>query len=106
MSRQALLALGVLASGCSHPTSHDPRTDPPLVRTSVVQIQAASPTRSFTGTVGARVQSDLSFRVPGKVLERLVSSGQQVHRGLPLMRVDDADLRLTLSALEADVAAA
>ena len=102
----ALLALGALASGCSHPTGADPRTDPPLVRTSIVQSKASSPTRSFTGTVGARVQSDLSFRVPGKVLERLVSVGQQVHRGQPLVRLDDVDLRLALSAQEAEVAAA
>ena len=102
----AILALASLAVGCSHPTSSDPRTDPPLVRTSIVGSKASSPTRSFTGTVGARVQSDLSFRVPGKVLERLVSSGQQVRRGQPLMRLDDVDLRLALSAQEADVAAA
>jgi len=95
----------VLASGCSHPTTADPRIDPPLVRTSVVQRTASSPTRSFTGTVGARVQSDLGFRVPGKVLERLVSSGQQVHRGQLLMRIDDVDLRLALSAQEQEVAA-
>jgi RND family efflux transporter MFP subunit len=102
----ALLALAVIAAACSRPPSSDPRTDPPLVRTTVVQTTAASLTRSFTGTVGARVQSDLSFRVSGKVLERLVSSGQQVRRGQPLLRLDDADLRLALSAHDADVAAA
>lgn len=101
-----LLALGVLAAGCSQPTSNDPRTDPPLVRTSAVQRTTASPTRSFTGTVGARVQSDLSFRVSGKVLERLVSSGQHVRRGQRLMRLDDVDLRLASSAQAAEVAAA
>jgi RND family efflux transporter MFP subunit len=104
----AFLALGlpVLLSGCSHPTSDDPRTEPPLVRTAVVQSKGASPTRSFTGTVAARVQSDLSFRVSGKVLQRLVSSGQQVRRGQPLMRLDDVDLRLALNAQEEAVVAA
>jgi RND family efflux transporter MFP subunit len=102
----AILALASLALGCSHPTTTDPRTEPPLVRTTIVGSKASSPMRSFTGTVGARVQSDLGFRVPGKVLERLVSSGQQVRRGQPLMRLDDVDLRLALSAQEAEVAAA
>lgn len=105
----AFLALGLplLLSGCGHPTSRDPRTEPPLVRTAVVQSNASSLTRSFTGTVAARVQSDLSFRVSGKVLERLVSSGEQVRRGQPLMRLDNVDLRLALNAqLEAVVAAA
>jgi len=104
----AFLALGlpVVLSGCSHPPGSDPRLDPPLVRTAVVQSDASSLTRSFTGTVAARVQSDLSFRVSGKVLERLVSSGQQVRRGQPLMRLDDVDLRLALNAQQEAVAAA
>ena len=104
----AFLALGLpaLLSGCGHHTSSDPRTDPPLVRTAVVQSKASSLTRSFTGTVAARVQSDLSFRVSGKVLERLVSSGQQVRRGQPLMRLDNVDLRLALNAQQEAVVAA
>lgn len=96
----------VLLSGCHHPTSSDPRVEPPLVRTAVVQSDASSSARSFTGTVAARVQSDLSFRVSGKVLERLVSSGQQVHRGQPLMRLDGVDLRLALNAQQEAVVAA
>jgi RND family efflux transporter MFP subunit len=62
--------------------------------------------RSFTGIVGARVQSDLGFRVPGKVLERLVDAGQPVKRSQPLMRIDPTDLRLALRAHEEAVAAA
>lgn len=104
----ALLALGlaVVVAGCSHPMGSDPRLDPPLVRTAIVQSEASSLTRSFTGTVAARVQSDLSFRVAGKVLERLVNSGQHVRRGQPLMRLDDVDLRLALNAQQSAVAAA
>jgi len=104
----AFLALGlpVLLSRCRHPTSNDPRTEPLLVRIAVVQSKGSSLTRSFTGTVAARVQSDLGFRVSGKVLERLVSSGQQVRRGQPLMRLDDVDLRLALNAQEEAVVAA
>ena len=62
--------------------------------------------RSFTGIVAARVQSDLGFRVPGKVLERLVDTGQTVKRGQPLMRIDPTDLRLATRAHEEAVAAA
>jgi RND family efflux transporter MFP subunit len=100
-------ALPALLLACRpHTASGDPRTDPPTVRTAVVQSAASSRTRSFTGTVAARVQSDLSFRVSGKVLERLVSSGQQVRRGQPLMRLDDVDLRLALRAQDEAVVAA
>jgi RND family efflux transporter MFP subunit len=104
--RPQFLGLLVLLAACRHPSSSDPRTDPPLVRIAVVRTEASSLSRSFTGTVAARVQSDLGFRVSGKVLERLVSSGQQVRRGQPLMRLDDVDLRLALSAQEAAVVAA
>jgi RND family efflux transporter MFP subunit len=62
--------------------------------------------RSFTGIVAARVQSDLGFRVPGKILERLVDSGQTVTRGQALMRIDPSDLRLATRAHEEAVAAA
>ncbi|WP_394834484.1 efflux RND transporter periplasmic adaptor subunit [Pendulispora rubella] len=102
----AATSLSVLASGCHHPPSSDPRVEPPLARTAVVENNASSLARSFTGTVAARVQSDLSFRVSGKVLARLVSSGQQVHRGQPLMRLDDVDLRLASNAQQESVVAA
>jgi RND family efflux transporter MFP subunit len=62
--------------------------------------------RSFSGVIAARVQSDLGFRVPGKVLGRLVDAGQTVKRGQALMRIDPTDLRLAMRAHEAAVAAA
>ncbi|MDO9454117.1 MAG: efflux RND transporter periplasmic adaptor subunit [Stagnimonas sp.] len=64
-----------------------------------------APVRSFTGVVTARVQSDLGFRVAGKLVERLVDSGQVVKRGQPLMRIDVADLQLDSSARLAAVEA-
>jgi RND family efflux transporter MFP subunit len=67
---------------------------------------AAPAKRSFTGTVAARVQSDLGFRVPGKVLQRLVDTGQAVKRGQTLLRIDPTDLRLATRAHEEAVAAA
>ncbi|MFO1204316.1 MAG: efflux RND transporter periplasmic adaptor subunit [Burkholderiales bacterium] len=103
------LAAGLLAlvlAACSDATSStDPRTEIPLVRVGTVgpAIQAE---RSFTGIVGARVQSDLGFRVPGKILERLVDTGQAVKRGQRLMRIDPTDLRLTTRAHDEAVAAA
>lgn len=103
------LAAGLLPlalAACSDATSStDPRTEIPLVRVRTVEpaIQAE---RSFTGIVAARVQSDLGFRVPGKVLERLVDTGQTVKRGQPLMRIDPTDLKLATRAHEQAVAAA
>jgi RND family efflux transporter MFP subunit len=83
----------------------DPRQGSQLVRIGVAKPAVASE-RSFTGLIAARVQSNLGFRVPGKVVERLVDVGQEVHAGQPLMRLDQKDLALALAAKENAVAAA
>jgi len=97
----------LVLAACNHATSSstDPRMQPPLVRIATVEISAQSE-RSFSGIVAARVQSDLGFRVPGKVLERLVDAGQTVKRGQALMRIDPRDLKLAMRAHEEAVAAA
>ncbi|MFC5301615.1 efflux RND transporter periplasmic adaptor subunit [Azospira restricta] len=98
--------LPLVLAACGDATSaNDPRTRTPLVRVGTVAA-AVHAERSFTGVVAARVQSDLGFRVPGKLLERLVDSGQTVRRGQPLMRIDPTDLRLATRAHDEAVAAA
>lgn len=97
--------LPVVLAACGEAHVADARTDAPLVRTVPAQMENAG-SRSFTGTVAARVQSDLGFRVAGKVLERLVDVGQSVHRGQRLMRIDPIDLMLAERAQEEAVAAA
>src|SRR5437660_12716217 len=75
----------------------DPRQEAPIVRLATAARVSGSE-RSFTGIIGARVESNLGFRVPGKIVERLVNVGQQAKAGQPLMRIDDTDLRLALTA--------
>src|SRR5207248_10263564 len=94
-----------LASCTDATSSADPRRQAPLVQVGTVESSTRGE-RSFTGIVVARVQSDLGFRVPGKVVERLVDTGQTVKRGQPLMRIDPSDLRLATRAQEEAVAAA
>lgn len=105
----AILVVGLLPfllAACGESSNvRDPRNQPPLVRTATV-TSAVDPSRSFTGVVVARVQSDLGFRVSGKVLERLVDTGQTVKRGQPLMRLDPIDLDLQFRAQQQAVAAA
>lgn len=95
----------LLLAGCGKPPPSDPRTEAPLVRTTML-TEAARGARAFTGTVAARVQSEPGFRVAGKVLERLVDTGQQVKRGQVLMRIDPIDLKLAATAQLEAVAAA
>jgi RND family efflux transporter MFP subunit len=104
----AVIVLGPPTAISSEPNTAaetDPRLRPQLVRIATVKPAGASE-RAFTGTISARVQSNLGFRVPGKVIERLVDAGQDVRAGQPLMRLDQKDLALALTARENAVAAA
>jgi len=83
----------------------DPRLRPLLVQIALAR-PAATSERTFTGVISARIQSNLGFRVPGKVIERLVDVGQEVRAGQPLMRLDREDLDLALTAKENAVTAA
>lgn len=102
----AVCVLPFVLVACGDPSvSKDARTKPPVVRTAAVE-RAVDVPRSFTGVVVARTQSDLGFRVSGKVLERLVDTGETVRRGQPLMRLDPVDLQLQARAQQEAVAAA
>ena len=104
-SARVLCLLPIALAACGDKPAADARTAAPLVETVLVQGAPAA-ARSFTGVVGARVQSDLGFRVPGKVVQRLVDVGQAVHRGQPLMRIDPIDLGLQARAQAEAVTAA
>ena len=105
LSIAAVGALSLALAACGKSTPPDPRTQPPLVRTTLV-APGNSSERVFTGTIAARVQGDLGFRVAGKVLERLVDTGQTVRRGQALLRLDPVDLKLAANAQQEAVAAA
>jgi len=100
----AIASMLALAA-CSH-EAPDPRTGPALVEATSLSTGTAGNETSFTGVVSARVQSDLGFRVAGKVIERLVDAGQTVRRGQPLMRIDRTDYALGATAASNTVAAA
>jgi len=103
-----VLALTIAAlsfAGCESAHESDPRTGIQFVQ--VATVQSAGPSeRAFTGVVTARVQSNLGFRVPGKVIQRLVNTGDFVRRGQALMQIDRNDLALAIAAKNAAVASA
>jgi RND family efflux transporter MFP subunit len=94
-----------ISRGSDRAAQLDPRQGSLLVHVAVAKPAMASE-RVFTGVIAARVQSNLGFRVPGKVVDRLVDVGQEVYAGQPLMRLDPKDLNLALTAKENAVAAA
>lgn len=101
----SLAASTLLLAACGHPPASDPRVTDPLVSTATVRPDT-SQAQSFTGVVAARVQSNLGFRVAGKVVQRLVDVGQRVHKGQTLMKIDPVDLNLAITNQKGSVAAA
>jgi len=98
-------AFAISLTGCGQKRESDPRTQPELVR--IVRIGSSSGADpAFTGTVSARVQSNLGFRVPGKITSRLVDTGQYVHAGQPLMTIDRTDYVHAITARAETVTAA
>jgi RND family efflux transporter MFP subunit len=98
-------ALVVSLAGCSPKQDADPRTKPELVR--VVEVSSSSGSDlAFTGVVSARIESDLGFRVPGKITKRLVDSGQFVRAGQLLMTIDRTDYIHAITARAESVSAA
>jgi multidrug efflux system membrane fusion protein len=74
----------------------------------VMAVMSAQDVRatSYVGVVRARYESDLGFRVAGKITERLVNVGDAVTAGQVLARLDVTDLQLAREANEAEQAAA
>jgi RND family efflux transporter MFP subunit len=103
----AVLVAALSLAGCKpkEAAAQDPRVGDRFVAVATVASPAAAINR-YTGIVGARVESDLGFRVQGKVIARLVDTGQVVREGQPLMRIDPTDYAHDLVTQTGNVAAA
>jgi RND family efflux transporter MFP subunit len=75
------------------------------VRTIVVAPTPIDDGRRTVGEVKPRYESDLSFRVAGKVISRLVDVGAVVKQGDTLANLDTQDYQNRLRSAEADVVA-
>jgi len=100
----------VVAIACGAVLGKDQNTPvesaaPPFVRSFTV-ISASSNDAQFTGVIHARTESDLGFRVPGKIIEKRVKDGDHVKRGQALIRLDPTDLKLSAAAAREEVEAA
>ncbi|MCJ2090387.1 efflux RND transporter periplasmic adaptor subunit [Methylobacterium sp. E-005] len=105
MDPRAFLVLTPLALAACSPAETAVPQEPPLVQTVAVAPSAAGIAR-YTGVIRARTESNLGFRVGGKIYERLVDPGDHVRLGQPLMRLDRTDFTLALNAARASVEAA
>jgi RND family efflux transporter MFP subunit len=98
-----LLTLLVVLAGCK---PEDAPAALRLVRTLVVDPKSVREDRQAIGEVKPRYESDLSFRVAGKVLSRLVDVGASVRQGDTLATLDTQDYQNRLRSAEADVTSA
>ena len=102
----AVLALAVFTlAGCNEKAAEQVVPGRPVL-VATVKYEAASPERSFVGTIKPRIETDMGFRVPGKVAKRLVEVGQTVDVGQPLALLDEVDLKLQAEQAQAEFSAA
>jgi RND family efflux transporter MFP subunit len=103
---KAMGVLGSLALAACNPMIAQPSAPVRPVLVTPVRYEAQVSDRSFVGTVRPRIESDLGFRVAGKVSKRLVEVGTRVEAGQPLAVLDEADLALQAEQAAAELRAA
>ncbi|EJT03955.1 efflux RND transporter periplasmic adaptor subunit [Rhizobium sp. CCGE 510] len=98
-------AIGIGVSACSEEKAEVKQVIRPV---KVVEIAKAGDTRKldYSGSVKARTEMNLGFRVAGKITERLVDIGDRVTPGDVLARVDATDYQLAVRTAEANLASA
>ncbi len=76
------------------------------VRTIIVEHQLTKKSLSLTGEILAKNELDLSFRIDGKLIQRLVSIGDLVSVGQTIARIDPEDAKDNLTNAQASLNAA
>ncbi|MGE0701707.1 MAG: efflux RND transporter periplasmic adaptor subunit [Hyphomicrobiaceae bacterium] len=97
-----LLFLGIGGCGSEPPKQAEVRP----VRSVIADPRPIEDDRQAVGEIRPRLESDLGFRVAGKVVSRAVDVGVTVKKGDLLARLDEQDTQNKLKSAEADVAAA
>src|SRR3979490_1970124 len=101
----SLAILAIALTGCNEKVAKKAALGRPVL-VATVHYEAESPERSFVGTIRPRIETDMGFRVPGKVAKRLVEVGQTVDVAQPLATLDEVDLKLQAEQSEAEFSAA
>jgi RND family efflux transporter MFP subunit len=100
-----LIALLPLVAACTEAVPADRTVERP-VQVQRVAFQSEDARREFVGVVRARHETDLGFRVAGKITARVVNLGDRVRAGDVIARLDPQDLKLQAASAEAELAAA
>jgi RND family efflux transporter MFP subunit len=106
--RSLLIATGAglcmaLLAGCGKEKPREPEL--PRVQIQEVKTSEYAAAVALTGDVQARVQTQLSFRVGGKIIQRMVDVGDRVSARQVLAKLDPKDLQTNVdSAIAAEAA--
>jgi len=103
--RALIAALAILAVTACAPQPAPLQTVRPVRLMSVADGNELS-SQVFSGEVRARHESTLGFRVPGKVIRRLVDIGDRVQTGTVLAQIDATDYEHARDSLAAQLGAA
>jgi multidrug efflux system membrane fusion protein len=98
------LLLVCACAGCSHKS--EPPPEPRLVEVVRVTVGSTSGDVAYSGEVRPRYETNLSFRVGGKVIARNVEVGSLVKKGDVLARLDPEDQQLNARSAQSQLAAA
>ena len=102
----SLAVIGVILVGGCKPEQKSASVYPQAVQVMEIKPASTSETWSYVGTLRARFESDIAFRVGGKITRRLVDVGASVAADQIIAELDPTDYRLALEAQQAELAAA
>ena len=101
-----LVALSPLLAACNERAASAPAQHERPVQVQRVEFTKENPAREFVGVVRARHETDLGFRVAGKIIARTINVGDVVHAGDVVARLDPQDLNLQVESAQAELTAA
>ena len=95
------LSLLVLLTACGKERPTEPLS--PRVYVQQVSTREFAPPIQLSGDIQARVETQLSFRVGGKIIERKVDVGDHIQANQVLARLDPKDLKIQVETAQASV---
>jgi len=97
-----LLGIVLLLSACAEEKVQQEVVRP--VKVMVVDDSSEGIVRTFPGTTRAAARAELSFRVPGPLVQLPISEGERVSKGELLAQIDPRDFQTAVDNLEASLA--
>ena len=109
MKRRVVLVSCLLAgalAACDPPKQARQEAPPRPVLVAAVHYEPRERAQALPGVVKARTESELAFRVGGRLEVRLVDAGAFVRKGETLAFLDRSDFQLQLEQAQAELASA